>query len=110
MNSLLQRLRDLRAAVRWRLVGLVDFLLRELAKLELSRPSTGENTANLADRWWDLADEDRQHRRQLRLRAAYWYLRALDRLGANVTRVRAEVRVKEAEGDYGADVVRDLGV
>ncbi len=85
-----------------------DMVLRDLAERELKLPTIPIDQLELADGWWILAEKRDAHEKALQLRAAYWYLQALSELPHGLHRVKAEMRVRQAEDKYGKEEVDDL--
>ena len=85
-----------------------DMVLRDLAERELKLPTIPIDQLELADGWWMLAEKRDAHEKALQLRAAYWYLQALSELPHGLHRVKAEMRVRQAEDKYGKEEVNDL--
>jgi hypothetical protein len=79
------------------LAGCCDAALRDLAEQELKLPTIPIDQLRLADGWWMLAEKRESHEKALQLRAAYWYLQALSELPHGLHRVKAEMRVRQAE-------------
>lgn len=83
--------------------------LKRLAREELKQPLDAEEQTLLADQWWELADREKERdsatRKEMQLRAVYWYLAATNRLPAGLLQVKAEVRIKEAEKLHGKEAV-----
>lgn len=84
-------------------------ILKELAQIELSEPTDAVEQLELADGWWELSSEETTHQKTLRLHAVEWYLRALEGLPQSLVKVKAELRVKQVERDYGSGAVRPVG-
>lgn len=88
--------------------------LKRLAREELKQPPEAEGQAQLADQWFDLAERDKDKdaatRKEMRLRAVHWYLVAMNRLPAGLLQVKADVRIKAAEKEYGKEAVESLRV
>jgi hypothetical protein len=74
---------------------------QQLAQAELRRPADGRAQIELADGWWELAEDEPAHRKAIRLHAARWYMRAAEQLPQGLLKVKAELRVEQAERDYG---------
>jgi hypothetical protein len=85
-----------------------DERLCELARQEMATPTAPSDQLQLADGWWTLAEEKQAHARAFHLRAVYWYLQAMQGLAHGLHRVKAEMRVKEAEQQYGSQEVAGL--
>ncbi len=85
-----------------------DAGLADLALQEMKTPTIPADQLKLADGWWMLAEEKQAHEKALQLRAVYWYLQALNGLSNGLHRVKAEMRVKEAEDKYGSQEVAEL--
>jgi len=83
-----------------------DLKLRILARMDLERDKTGPQTVQLADQYWELAEEFKHpQRRSLQLRAAFQYAAAIPFLTAGVDLVKAEKRIEEVKRTYGADAL-----
>ncbi len=82
--------------------------LKDLAEFELRNPIKREQQVELADGWWEMSGDDSTRQKVLRLRAAHWYLRALNGLPQGLLRVKAEIRVQQVERDYGKEAVAAL--
>jgi tetratricopeptide (TPR) repeat protein len=103
--------KDLQASWRWgRFLGCLkgdwdqglpwiaqggDARFGSLARKDLARPKEPQAQMEVADAWWELA-EDAQGvaRKELYLRAKFWYELALEKLGT-LTKGRVERRLKE---------------
>lgn len=86
-----------------------DSTLMALAQLERARPAQPDLQVQLADAWWELADQGKEeYSKQMQLRAAYWYLQSLPQLKQDLLRVKADLRVKAAEEEYGREEVEKL--
>jgi hypothetical protein len=74
-----------------------DEQLGGLAAADLKNPTTAEEQAALADRWWAWSEKlSSQERRSARSRAAHWYKQALPGLPASLTSERAKQRIADA--------------
>ena len=85
-----------------------DPALKSLSLAELSGPAEPKDQMELADGWWQLGSEEPTRKKVLRLRAVHWYLRALESLPQGLLRLKAELRVKQVEREYGTDMVTSL--
>lgn len=86
-----------------------DGTLVALSQLERARPNKPELQIQLADSWWELADQDKEeYSKQMQLRAVYWYLQSLPQLKQDLLRVKADLRVKAAEEEHGREDVDKL--
>jgi hypothetical protein len=83
--------------------------LQSLALAELRAPTKPTEQVELADRWWELSEQEQAREKTLRLHAASWYLRALEGLPQGLLRVKAELRIKQVEKDYGPESLASLG-
>lgn len=86
-----------------------DPVLQRLAQMELYDADTLEQQVELADEWWTAGERNSTYRRDYQVRAYYWYSKALDAGIEGVPKLRAEVRVKEAEERYPNDIDRATG-
>jgi hypothetical protein len=87
-----------------RLVRGDDAGLRRLAQTELRRPATNQQVLDLADLWWDWADNAALPLEQVgaRQRAAEWYRKALPGMAGSLLKTRAEQRIAQADADLPA--------
>jgi len=74
-----------------------DAEVAQLARVELSRPTEADRQVALADAWWNLDETRSDFRAALRRRAAFWYRQAVSALPAGLDKVRAEMRLHQAE-------------
>jgi hypothetical protein len=80
-----------------------DLKLRILARMDLEKDKTSPQTVQLADQYWDLAEEYKHpQRRSLQLRAAFHYAGAIPYLTPGIDLVKAEKRIEEVKRIYGA--------
>ncbi len=80
-----------------------DLKLRILARMDLEKGKSGPETVQLADQYWELAQDYKQpQRRSLELRAAFHYAGARGFLMPGVDLVKAEKRIEEANRLYGS--------
>jgi len=80
-----------------------DLKLRVVATIDLLPERKAKETASLADQYWDMADDFRQpQKRNLKLRAAFWYKIATAQLSDGLEKSRAKRRVADVEVMYGA--------
>jgi uncharacterized protein DUF1559 len=83
-----------------------DLKLRILARMDLEKDKTGPQIVQLADQYWDLAQEHKYpQRRSLQVRAAFHYAEAMRYLTPGVDLVKAEKRIEEVKRTYGADAL-----
>ena len=79
-----------------------DAALRSLAERDLRAPGTGDEKAELAEAWWNLADQQSGRAQdQIRSRAAHWYRMALPDLGG-LKRTLAQKRIDAAPAPLAA--------
>jgi hypothetical protein len=78
-----------------------DLRLKQLAEDELRNSMDPRDQLELADGWWKLGETDPPRQRVLRLRAAYWYSRALNVLPRGLWRTKAQMRLDEVKREYG---------
>lgn len=75
-----------------------DAALRALASRDLKGAATGDSKSELAEAWWNLAEQHRGRvQENLRARAAHWYRLALPQLGG-LKRTLAQKRIASAPG------------
>ena len=74
-----------------------DTRLANVAELELRPPRTPHEQVAVADLWWELAEQGDQFGREMKQRSAHWYGQALPMLDAGMQRIKAEVRIQQAE-------------
>lgn len=87
-----------------------DLKLRLLARMDLEKGKTGSEQVQLADHYWDLAQEFKQpQRRSLELRAAFHYAAAMPLLTDGVDLVKAEKRLAETSRIYGKEALAKAG-
>jgi hypothetical protein len=79
--------------------------LKSLAEAELAGPDSPEQQVALADQWWELVSSESEREKTLRIHAGHWYQRALPALPQGLLRVKAELRIKQIEQDYGPDAL-----
>jgi len=72
-----------------------DARLEEIARQEALHPAVAYDQVQLANRWWDLAEESRSGGYGAKQRAAYWYAQALKTLPHGLLRIKAEMRVQQ---------------
>ena len=81
-----------------------DLKLRFLAKLDLSSSKTPQEMFDLANQYWDLAEQKPNLEEQgLKLRAAYWYTQATKELGDGLDKIKARKRLAEIIKTYGKE-------
>ena len=85
-----------------------DAALRLRADMEFEDTSTTKMQVELADAWWALSKVRNDHAAQLQLRAVYWYYKALPQLKRDLVKVKAELRIREAQEEHGKSEVRAL--
>ena len=85
-----------------------DAALRLRADMEFEDTSTTKMQVELADAWWALSEVRNDHAEQLQLRAVYWYYKALPQLKRDLVKVKAELRIREAQEEHGKSEVRAL--
>jgi hypothetical protein len=73
-----------------------DKTLADLAAGDLARPEDVSGQTQLADRWWNLPDSKETPQKSSRLRAAWWYEKALPQL-IGQQKSLAEQRIAEAK-------------
>jgi hypothetical protein len=80
-----------------------DLKLRVVATIDLLPDRKAKETASLADQYWDMADDFKQpQKRNLKLRAAFWYKIAAIQLSDGLQKSQAKRRIADAEVMYGA--------
>ncbi len=88
-----------------------DDALKDLARQDSAGPTDSADRLKLADAWWDLADKRAADKsdaarkddwtiKPMRVRAAYWYQRALAGL-SGLALIKAQKRIDEAEPARG---------
>ncbi len=83
-----------------------DLKLRILARMDLEKERSGPETVQLADQYFQLAQEYKQpQRRCLELRAAFHYAAARAYLIPGVDLVKAEKRIEEIHKAYASDLL-----
>ncbi|MEX2026085.1 MAG: hypothetical protein WEH44_02275, partial [Pirellulaceae bacterium] len=83
-----------------------DLKLRILARMDLEQGKSGSEIVQLADQYYELAQEFKQpQRRCLELRAAHHYAAARAFLTPGVELVKADKRLEEIHRAYAADVL-----
>lgn len=83
-----------------------DLKLRFLAKLDLSPSKSPQETFDLANQYWDLAEQkpDLELEEQgLKMRAAYWYAQAGKELPDGLDKIKARKRLAEIVEAYGKE-------
>ncbi len=85
-----------------------DSRLKQLAAAELRLPTIAADQLELADGWWQLGAEDSTYQKVLRLRAVYWYQRAVKQLPQGLWKVKAEMRLQQVKREYGDDALASL--
>lgn len=81
-----------------------DLQLRFLAKLDLSSSKSAQEIVDLANQYWDLAEQKPDlEERGLKLRAAYWYAQATSELPDGLDKVKARKRLAEIIEAYGKE-------
>jgi hypothetical protein len=81
-----------------------DLKLRFLAKLDLSSSKSAQEIVDLANQYWDLAEQKPDlEERGLKLRAAYWYAQATSELPDGLDKVKARKRLAEIIEAYGKE-------
>jgi len=81
-----------------------DLKLRFLAKLDLSSSKSPQEIFDLANQYWDLAEQKPNLEEQgLKLRAAFWYAQAAKELPDGLDRIKARKRLAEIIDTYGKD-------
>jgi|GEM_PF-2448742 len=79
-----------------------DLKMRVVATIDLLPERKAKETASLADQYWDMADDFKQpQKRNLKLRAAFWYKVAAHQLADGLEKSRAKRRIDEVEVAYG---------
>ncbi len=79
-----------------------DLKLRVIASIDMLPERKAKETASLADQYWKMADEFKQpQKRNLKMRAAFWYKIAAQQLTEGLEKARAKRRIEEAELAYG---------
>jgi formylglycine-generating enzyme required for sulfatase activity len=73
-----------------------DATLKALAERELAFPQSAEAQVDLADAWWDTAQQAKaETRTPLWLRAGYWYQQAQPQLTRVLTKTKVAMRLEE---------------
>lgn len=81
-----------------------DLKLRFLAKLDLSSSKTPQEMFDLANQYWDLAEQKPDLEQQgLKLRSAYWYSQATRELADGLDKIKARKRLAEITKTYGKE-------
>ena len=83
-----------------------DLKVRFLAKLDLSPSKSPQETFDLANQYWDLAEQkpDMELEEQgLKMRAAYWYAQAAKELPDGLDKIKARKRLAEIVEAYGKE-------
>ncbi|MCE9524680.1 MAG: DUF1559 domain-containing protein [Planctomycetales bacterium] len=81
-----------------------DLKLRFLAKLDLSSSKSPQEVFDLANQYWDLAEQKPDLEKQgLRMRAAYWYAQATKELPDGLEKIKARKRLVEIIDAYGKE-------
>jgi curved DNA-binding protein CbpA len=80
--------------------------LKALAEADLAAPTEPVAQAQIAERWWKLAEaaESRVTKTQLQLRAAYWYAKALPELRQVMKNAESAVWIADPHEIYLADI------
>jgi hypothetical protein len=74
-----------------------DPRISRVAELELQPPLTPREQVAVADLWWEMGEQGGRFSQAMTERAAHWYEIALGGLDAGMQRVKAEVRIQQAE-------------
>ena len=83
-----------------------DLKIRFLAKLDLSPSKSPQETLDLANQYWDLAEQKsglELEEQGLKLRAAYWYAHAAKDLPDGLDKIKARKRLAEIVEAYGKE-------
>jgi hypothetical protein len=81
-----------------------DLKLRFLARLDLSASKSPQEIFDLADQYWDLAEQRPNLEEQgLKLRAAYWYTAAAKQLPSGLQKIKSRKRLAEIIAAYGKE-------
>jgi hypothetical protein len=74
-----------------------DVKLKVIAQIDLARPSTGPQQADLGDQWYELSRQQTKAwaKRSLELRAAYWYAQAASTLPNGLMKSKVQKRLSE---------------
>lgn len=81
-----------------------DLKLRFLAKLDLASSKSPQEVFDLANQYWDLAEQKPDLEKQgLKLRAAYWYAQATKELPDGLDKIKARKRLAEIIDAYGKE-------
>ena len=73
-----------------------------IASIDMLPQRKATETASLADQYWEMADDFKQpQKRNLKLRAAFWYKVAALQLNDGLEKSRARRRIEDAELAYG---------
>ena len=80
-----------------------DLALQERSAEDMAMPLEASEQIQVADGWWEAANElkENHQQRNARIRAAQWYLAALQSLEAGLLKAKAEIRLKEIDRLYG---------
>jgi hypothetical protein len=85
------------------LVRGADVNLRVVATIDLETTRSPQQTAALADKYWEMAsDQKPPHTRNLHLRAVFYYQSAAAQLAGGLEKVKAQKRFEECKQMYGA--------
>jgi hypothetical protein len=74
-----------------------DPRLAEIADWELHGNDTLEKRLRVADRWWELSEVRGPYQHAMQQRAVFWYRDLLPQLEPGLHRVKAELRLEEAD-------------
>ncbi|MFN0017029.1 MAG: DUF1559 domain-containing protein [Pirellulaceae bacterium] len=81
-----------------------DLKLRFLAKLDLTTSKSPQDIFDLANQYWDLAEQKPDLEEQgLKLRAAYWYAQSTKELPDGLEKIKARKRLAEIIAAYGKE-------
>ncbi len=81
-----------------------DLKLRFLAKLDLASSKSPQEVFDLANQYWDLAEQKPDLEKQgLKLRAAYWYAQSTKELPDGLEKIKARKRLSEIIDAYGKE-------
>jgi hypothetical protein len=81
-----------------------DLKYRFLAKLDLTSAKSAQEIVDLANQYWDLAEQKPNlEEKGLKLRAAYWYSQAARQLPDGLEKIKARKRLAEIVETYGKE-------
>lgn len=86
-----------------------DLKLRFIVRMDLQPEKTAQEKFDLADQYWDLAEEYKDpQKRGLELRAACWYQKAARDLPPGIAKIKAQKRVEEIVDRFGKEAVEKV--